>query len=101
MPHVKGGIDFQGNVRGQLARFSDKRGATFEDVVSHMLMENGGDFRHARFTSDTVLRVERRAVEAPGKYRVHVFERELSQLPGCADWVDAETSTADLSDYEL
>lgn len=98
MPQVRAGIFFQGDVRNQIARFSDSRGATFEDVIRHMIMEHGGDFQNARFTADTVLRVERRYVESPGKYQVHVFERELSQLPDCADWVDAETYTSDLCD---
>jgi hypothetical protein len=47
------------------------------------------------------LRIERRAVDSPGKYRVHVFERELSQLLGCADYVDAESYSQDfMPDYD-
>lgn len=100
MPQSKGAVFLRADVRAQLNRFSDKRGATFEDVVSHVLMERGGDFQNARFTADTVLRVERRAVDAPGKYRVHVFERDISQLPGCADWVDAESYMYDFDGEE-
>lgn len=95
MPAVKAGKCFRGDVRAQIDRFSDSRGTKFRDVLLHMLMEHGGDFQAALFTADTVLRVERRWVESPGKYHVHVFERELAQLRDCADLVDPGTYTSD------
>lgn len=95
MPAVSAGKCFHGNVRAQIDRFSDPNGTTFRDVLLHMLMEHGGDFQSAQFTADTVLRVERRWVESPGKYRVHVYERELIKLRDCADLVDADTYTGD------
>ena len=88
------GVPFQSDVRRQIDRFSDPRGTTFRDVLLHMLMEHGGDFQNPAFTSDTVLRVERRARTASG-YTVHVFERELSALKDCADLVRSDTFAAD------
>ncbi len=90
------GIPFRSDVRRQIERFSNPSGTTFRDVLLHMLMENGGDFQNPEFTSDTVLRIERRAHEPNGKgYRVHVFERKLSALRNCADLVRPDTFTVD------
>ena len=81
--------------RDRLDRFSDSRGATFRDMLLSELTERGGDFQNARFTADTVIRVERRAIQGPGKYTMHIWERELSALPDCADLVDAEHFVCD------
>jgi hypothetical protein len=94
MPAAKAGLPFRADVRCQIDRFSDPRGTTFRDVLLHMLMEHGGDFQDARFTADTVLRVERRAPNRRG-YCVHVFERHLGELRDCADLVDESAHVHD------
>ena len=68
-------------------------GGSFFDALDRLLMEDGGDFRHARFTADTVIRIERRKHEAPGKYTMHVKEIEVARL--CSDLVDADHYTSD------
>jgi hypothetical protein len=95
MPETMAGTPFHGDVRQQLARFSDKKRTTLRTVLLHMLMEHGGDFQNAEFTADTVLRIERRAIDGAGMYRVHVFEREVSALLNCSDLVNAEAYTGD------
>ena len=94
LPAVDAGIPFRGDVRQQINRFSDPRSATFRDVLDHMLMEHGGDFQNPAFTSDTVLRVERRASTGAG-YQVRVFERKLSALRDCEDLVRPDTFAVD------
>jgi hypothetical protein len=96
MPAVVAGRPYRDDLRRRLDRFSDPRGATFRDALLSALGEDGGDFQDARFSADTVLRVERRAREANGKgYRVHVWERELATLPDCEDLVHADTFASD------
>lgn len=69
---------------------------TFRDLLLQVLMSNGGDFQSARFTADTVVRVERRAVRPDGKgYTVHVWERAIGELPDCEDLVNAEAFSGD------
>lgn len=94
MPQCKAGIPFTANVKQQIGRFS-KKGATFRDVLLLMLNENGGDFQNPSFTADTVLRVERRKVESPGRYTMHIKEREISELNDCADLVDSDSFVGD------
>jgi len=93
------GYPTQHDVRAQIKRFSEKAGTTFEDVVSHILMEKGGDFQNAQFTADTVLRVERIAWNGTMKH-IHVYERELAVLPGCADYINTEAYVCDFMGYE-
>ena len=95
MPDAPAGKPFRADVRPVIDRFSDPRGVTFREVLLHMLMENGGDFQDATFTADTVLRIERRRVTAPGQYTVHVRERTIDQLADCADLVESEAYTGD------
>ena len=42
--------------------------ASFRDALELLLSEEGGDFQSASFTADTVIRIERRRVDAPGKW---------------------------------
>lgn len=98
MPSVEGGILFNGNLRQQFNRYVDKSGATFRDALLSMLNENGGDFQNPQFSADTVIRVERRHVERPGVYTMHIHERELSELRDCADLVNSDALTGDLID---
>lgn len=53
------------------------KGDTFRDALDSLLMKEGGDFRHAQFTADTVIRIERKRIDAPGKWSLHVKEIEL------------------------
>lgn len=94
MPECIGGRPHQFNVAARRDRFADHT-ATFRDILLHELMECGGDFQNARFTADTVIRIERRRVDGPGKYSVHVWEREVAKLRDCADLVDDEAYTGD------
>lgn len=95
MPDAMAGTPGNWNLRAQFDRFNDN-GASMRDALLHILMEHGGDFRAACFTADTVIRVERRAVEAPGKYRVHVRERQISSLLELSDLADSEVYTCDV-----
>lgn len=95
MPEYFAGMPHQFDIRQRIARFSDPSGVTFREILDHELMENGGDFQNARFSADSVIRVERRAVTGPGKYTVHVWEREIQSLPDCDDLVHADTFASD------
>ena len=68
--------------------------ATFRDALDLILMEEGGDFRHARFSADTIIRIERRRVDGAGRYTVHVRTLELANVD-CADFVDVESYAGD------
>src|SRR5579859_7855073 len=80
LPPTLGGKPFQGDIRQQIRRYSVSKGITFRDVLLSMLTEHGGDFQNPQFSADTVLRIERRAIDSPGQYRVHVWEREVSAI---------------------
>jgi hypothetical protein len=99
MPACKSGIPINSDYRREASRFADDSRTTFRDVLSHLLMENGGDFQDSLFSADTVLRVERLAVK--GNYRkLHVFERAIAELHDCADLVDADTYGWDFNEEE-
>lgn len=101
MPAAMGGIPFRQNLRGHwgiLGRFTEPVG--FREAFDHVLMEKGGDFQDSRFTSDTRVVVIRRRMTAPGKYELHVWERELSALKGCADLVNTEVFAGDFMGEE-
>ena len=68
------------NLRPVINRFSETARVTFDEMLEHILMENGGDFQNPQFTADTVIRIGRRRVEGPGKYSVHVKEIEVAEL---------------------
>jgi hypothetical protein len=92
---VMGGRPLRRNLRGPrgiLDRFTEP--ASFREALLSLLCEEGGDFQCPRFTGDTVIRVERRRVDAPGKYRLHVKELALDRL-GCADLVDGKHHVGD------
>ena len=78
---------------GFMDRFNEP--CTFREALDSLLNQEGGDFQHAQFTADTVIRIERRRVDGSGKYTVHVKELELAQLPDCADLVNQEAYTGD------
>ena len=89
------GIPHQFDVRRRIARFSDPRGTTFRDILLHELMENGGHFQNARFSADTVLRIERSTRADGGRYVVHVRERPIAELRDCDDLIHADTFAGD------
>lgn len=75
------GIPINQNCRGPwgfMDRFNEP--VSFDDALLHVLMRDGGDFQNSQFTADTVIRIERKATIAPGKYSVHVKEIEVSKL---------------------
>lgn len=80
------------NLRAKFDRFTEP--ASFRDALNSILMEKGGDFSNSLFSSDTVVRIERRQVTATG-YTVHVWERSIADLPDCADLVNPEFNSAD------
>src|SRR5688572_23959668 len=85
MPDAMAGKLCQDNLISRFGRFSSP--ASFRDALLNLLMEEGGDFQDPVFTADTTVRIERRSVDGPGQYRVHVWEREIGQIPDCADLV--------------
>ena len=95
-PHgAMAGRPLRKNLRGRwgiLDRFTEP--ASFREALLRLLCEEGGEFQCPRFTGDTVIRVERRRVDAPGKYSVHVKELALDRLD-CADLVDEKHHVGD------
>ena len=89
------GMPHSFDVRTRRARFSDPTGTTFRDVLLSELTERGGDFQGALFSEDTVLRIERRSEGKNGRYSVHVRERPIAELPGCADLIRPNTYSSD------
>ncbi len=87
----KAGLPLRVDLRSPFNRID---GASFRDVLELILSEKGGDFNDAAFSSDTVVRIERRRVDAPGRYSVHVRELALSNI-GCGDLVDADALASD------
>ena len=90
------GKPFRTSLRGPwgiMDRFTEP--VSFRDALLSLLAEEGGDFQGAAFTSDISITVIRRKIEAPGRYTLHVWERELSQLASCADLVNDDAMTGD------
>lgn len=85
------GMTLRADMRGTWAYPKLEKGDSFRDWLLSLLTHKGGDFQAASFTADTVLRVERRAVDGPGKYRIHVWERPIAEL--CADLVNVDAYT--------
>ncbi len=93
MPSAEAGTPINADLRPIINRFSETARVTFEEILDSILMANGGDFQNPQFTADTVIRIERRRVEGPGKYSVHVKEIEVCNiLPGM---VNEEFYTSD------
>lgn len=93
MPSCTAGIPFRKDLKGVFG--CHQKGNTLRDTLDGVLMRDGGDFQNPAFTADTVLRVERRKITAPGKYEVHVFEREIHDLETCSDLVNLDAYTGD------
>jgi hypothetical protein len=96
MPQVLGGKCIHKNLRGPwgiMDRFTEP--VSFRDALDTLLMEEGGDFQCARFAADTRITVIRKRNDGNGRYSLHVWERELVDLPSCADLVNAEAYSGD------
>jgi len=101
MPAAKAGKDYRKDLRGPWGIMQEGGQWSFRDALLSALAGDGGDFQDAKFTCDTVLRIERRASLPNGKgYQVHVFERELSALKDCADLVDSNSYVGDFMQEE-
>lgn len=99
MPAAMAGLLIKADMRGPWGFY--QAGDSFRDALNSLLMRKGGDFQNALFAADTVLRIERRSIESAGRYTVHVWEREISELADCADLVNAEAYVSDfISDNE-
>lgn len=94
MPNAMAGKPLNKDARGAWGFFDRLDQPSFRDALLSLLMAEGGDFQDAAFTADTVFRIERRRQTDKG-YEVHVWEREISQLPDCADLVNSEAYVSD------
>lgn len=83
------------NMRGIWGFMPEGEQLSFRNALLSLLMKEGGDFQNAEFTADTVIRIERRQVDSPGKYTVHVKEIEIGRLADCADLVNADAYVGD------
>jgi hypothetical protein len=99
IPQSMGGLPHQFDLRGSINRFSDSRGCSFRDILLHELIERGGDFQDARFAADTIVRVERIAIDGNMRH-VHVWEHQVSALPDCDDLIHADTYSGNFFEDE-
>lgn len=100
MPAVKATLAFSEDLHARFNRFSDKSGATFRDALLSALSERGGDFQNPSFTADTILIIKRIRNVRPGKSEIRIREIEISNLPDCADLVDADTYSYDFTEED-
>lgn len=77
-PQVMGGKPIRDNLQSRIKRFTEP--ATFQDTLNSLLNEDGGDFQDARFTEDTVIRIERVWVRENGYRNVHVKEIPVAKI---------------------
>lgn len=89
-PQTLAGQTLNKSARGPWGFMS--KGDSFRDALLSLLMREGGDFRAAQFTADTVLRIEMRFPQSSYRWITRVKEYTLAQL-GCADLVNSETET--------
>lgn len=93
MPEAKAGFPYRQDLRGPWGCY--QKGDSFEDIARSVILNKGGDFRDARFTADTVIRIERTRIDAPGRYDTHVVE-----IPMPSSWTDADCYTSDICGEE-
>ena len=93
MPAAMAGKLIKKDLRGTWGFFS--KGDSFRDALNSLLMREGGDFQNAEFTSDTVIRIERKTQNVAGKYEVNVREIEIGKLCDCGDLVNADAFACD------
>jgi hypothetical protein len=78
---------------GIMDRFTEP--VSFADALQSLLMEDGGDFQNARFTSDTRITIVRKRFDGNGRYSLHVWDREITAIRDCADLVNVDAFTGD------
>lgn len=96
MPAVMAGKPMRHALRGPwgiMDGFTEP--VSFREALDHLLMREGGDFQDSAFTADTRITIIRKRSVGNGRYELHVWERELSQLRDCADLVHADAETCD------
>ncbi len=93
LPAIMGGKPHRQNARGTWGFYS--KGDTFREALNHILMRDGGDFQNALspLIRSCALNVARRS--AMDHTRVHVWEREISDLPDCKDLVNPDHYVSD------
>jgi len=89
------GTPLRADMRGMWAYPRFDKGDTLRDWLLSLLTHKSGDFQSAQFTADTVIRVERKAIDGAGKYRVHVKELRVGDLPDCDDLVNEDAYVGD------
>lgn len=72
-----------------------QHGDSFREALLSALMRHGGDFQDARFTADTVFRVERVYTTSSKVRMVRVWERAVGDLPDCGDLIAPESYVSD------
>ena len=88
-----GSININATCRGPWGFYS--KGDSWRDALNSLLMKKGGDFSGSQFTADTVIRFELRVIDGPGRWHVRVKELAISELPNCADLVNADAMVSD------
>lgn len=78
MPAILAGKPVNKSLRG-IWGFMEE-GDSFVDALHSLLMRDGGDFQNAKFSADSVIRIERKTRNEGGTYSVHVKEIEVSKL---------------------
>lgn len=68
---------------------------TFAECLDSILAEECGDFSGAQFTEDTIIRIERKALDGPYRYRVHVREIPLADVASLREYVRHNAYTGD------
>lgn len=94
MPDADAGKPYRFNLTGY-GGFIPREQHSFRDVLLSCLMRDGGDFQNPCFTADTIIRIERRSIDGPGRYLIHVKEIEVANLPDCDDLVSADAFVGD------
>lgn len=95
-PQSLAGFGVNKRLRGPFGLMGRSSGReSFEDTLSLFLMENGGDFQNAQFTSDTEIVIDRRRDDGNGKYTVHT--RTIPLADHFPDLVNAECDMCMLS----
>lgn len=90
MPNAPAGKLVKKDFRGYSGIW--QKGFSFDHALDSLLMREGGDFRDAKFTADSVIRIER--VKWNGTVKtIHVWEREISEL--VPELVNSDSFTCD------
>ena len=94
MPNTDGGKPYRFNLTGY-GGFIPREQYSFRDVLLSCLTRDGGDFQNPTFTSDTIIRIERRKIIGNGQSHIHVKEIKVADLRDCDDLVSADAFVGD------